>query len=216
MTAREKIFSALSAALDPLPERARRPEVPHGVADAKWMASCPDVISLFSERLQEAGTACFESPEDLAAWMASRRPKQIFVPPEYDDLAATLSVAGGVTREYRRDRVNEIDATLTVAAGGIAERCVGAMDSCCACSAGNGVSLHCRRLGRAARRSQYHLGHRPLENRRCRRHPHPGRPRPRRAGLSDLLTFRRRDLGISQGDWRRVGAKIKRRFFQIF
>lgn len=121
MTAREKIFSALSAALDPLPERARRPEVPHGVADAKWMASCPDVISLFSERLQEAGTACFESPEDLAAWMASRRPKQIFVPPEYDDLAATLSVAGGVTREYRRDRVNEIDATLTVAAGGIAE-----------------------------------------------------------------------------------------------
>lgn len=121
MTAREKIFSALSAALDPLPERAPRPEVPHGVADAKWMASCPDVISLFSERLQEAGTACFESPGDLAAWMASQRPKQIFVPPEYDDLAATLSVAGGVTREYRRDRVNEIDATLTVAAGGIAE-----------------------------------------------------------------------------------------------
>lgn len=121
MTAREKIFASLRAALDPLPSRAPRPDVPHGVADAKWLADHPDVTALFSERLQEAGTACFSSPDALAAWLASQVPGQIYVPPEFDDLANALSAAGRVTREYRRDRVNEIDAALTPAAGGIAE-----------------------------------------------------------------------------------------------
>jgi len=121
MTAREQIFASLRAALDPLPSRAPRPEVPHGVADAQWLAAAPDTVTLFIERTQETGTVCFTSPDALAAWLASQSPRQIHVPPGFDALAAALSVAGRVTREYPRGQVNEIDVALTPAIGGIAE-----------------------------------------------------------------------------------------------
>lgn len=121
MTAREKIFADIHAALDPLPTRAARPEVPHSVADAKWLADAPETVSLFIERTQEIGTACFTTPEALAAWLASQAPQTIYIPPEFDDLAEALAGAGSITREYQRDAVNTIDAALTPAAGGIAE-----------------------------------------------------------------------------------------------
>ena len=55
MTAREKVFSGIRSALDPLPEREARPPVPHGVADPQWLASEADNVALFKKRAKAAG-----------------------------------------------------------------------------------------------------------------------------------------------------------------
>ncbi len=120
-TAREKIFDGIRAALAPLPQRALRPEVPRGVADAQWLADEADTVALFLKRARSVGTACFTSPGELATWLGGQALVKIFVPPGFDDLAAVVAGAGAVTREYRRDQVDEIDVALTPAVGGIAE-----------------------------------------------------------------------------------------------
>lgn len=121
MTSREKIFSAIRAALDSLPQRTAHPEVSHEVADAKWLADAPETVALFLERAQEIGTACFTSPDALAAWLASQAPQKIYIPPELEDLANALSDVAPITREYHRETVNTVDVAITLAAGGIAE-----------------------------------------------------------------------------------------------
>lgn len=121
MTAREKIFTAIHAALDPLPSRTPRPLVPPDIADAKWLADAPETLPLFLQRTQEIGTVCFTTSEALAAWLASQAPKLLYVPPEFDDLAEALASITSITRDYQREAANTIDAALTPAAGGIAE-----------------------------------------------------------------------------------------------
>ena len=119
--AREKIFAGIRAALEPLPHRASRPEVPRGVADARWLGGEADTVALFLKRARAVGTLCFESPAELVAWLGDRSPAALYVPREFDDLAAALAGAATVTREYRRERVDEIDAAISPAAGAIAE-----------------------------------------------------------------------------------------------
>ncbi len=119
--AREKIFDGIKSALAPLPHRVPRPDVPYGAADAQWLAGEADTIELFLKRARSVGTNCFSSPDELASWLGAQAMAKIFVPPGFDDLAAALARAAEVTREYRRDQVDEIDAALTPAVGGIAE-----------------------------------------------------------------------------------------------
>lgn len=121
MTAREKIFADIRKALEPLPSRAPRPDVPHGVADAKWMASEPDTVAFFKKRAEATGTICFMSPDDLISWLAEQQPRKIYIPEEFSGLSAQLGSNIEVSARYSRDQVDEIDVAITPAAGAIAE-----------------------------------------------------------------------------------------------
>lgn len=120
-TAREQIFGAIRAALDPLPERAPRPTVPRGVADARWLADETDAIALFVRRAQAVGTVCFANVEECRHWLLDQGTHLVFVPPGLDDLAARVAEVAQVVTEYRRDQVDEIEAAFTPAAAGLAE-----------------------------------------------------------------------------------------------
>lgn len=121
MTAREKIFADIRKALAPLPSLASRPDVPHGVADAKWMASEPDTVALFKKRAEATGTICFLSPDDLISWLADQQPRKIYIAEELSVISARLASQAEVTDRYSREQVDAIDVAITPAAGAIAE-----------------------------------------------------------------------------------------------
>lgn len=116
---REKIFRDIRAALETLPERAPRPEIPRGVADARWLEG--DTLDLFAARAEAAGTQCFVDAGSLAAWLSENGAKKVYVPAGMDDLAGALAEKLEITREYRRDLVDEIGAAVTPAFGAVAE-----------------------------------------------------------------------------------------------
>lgn len=120
-TARARIFGAIRAALDPLPERAPRPSVPHGVADALWLGSEPDPVALFIKRARAVGTVCFANAEECRHWLLEQPVRKIHLCPRLSGLQARLIEVGQVTTAYGRDSVDEIDVTFTAAAAGIAE-----------------------------------------------------------------------------------------------
>ncbi len=119
--AREKIFADIKAALAPLPHRAARPEVPRGVANARWLEGEGSTPELFLKRAQATGTVCFTSADDCLSWLRSQQIKKVYIPAAMTDLVDLFGKVVEVTTEYRRDQVNEIDAALTPAAGAIAE-----------------------------------------------------------------------------------------------
>ena len=121
MNAREQIFSGIRNALAPLPARAPRPEVPHGVADAQWLAEESDIVSLFVKRATAVGTKCFSSVSDCLSWLFEQQTRKVFVPDSSAEFAAKFEGFVEVVRDYSRDQVDEIDASLTPAAGAIAE-----------------------------------------------------------------------------------------------
>jgi L-lactate dehydrogenase complex protein LldG len=118
---RDRIFADIKAALAPLPQRVHRPEVPHGVADARWLHGEETTSELFLKRARTAGTVCFVSAEECVSWLTSRQIKKLYIPAALTEMVAFFSKAVDVTTTYRRDQVNEIDASLTPAAGAIAE-----------------------------------------------------------------------------------------------
>ncbi|MEY3481687.1 MAG: hypothetical protein RIQ71_2462 [Verrucomicrobiota bacterium] len=105
----------------PLPERAPRPEVPHGVADAQWLADEADNVALFVKRATAVGTKCFSSVSDCLSWLFEQQTRKIFIPDSSGEFAAKFVGFLEVVRNYSRDQVDEIDASLTPAAGAIAE-----------------------------------------------------------------------------------------------
>ena len=121
MTTRENVFSCIKSALAPLPEREPRPAVPHGVADAQWLADETDDVALFVKRATAVGTKCFLSVGDCLAWLFEQQPKKVFIPDALRDATAKFEGIVEVVREYSRDQVDEIDVALTPAAGAIAE-----------------------------------------------------------------------------------------------
>lgn len=121
MTAREKIFAAIHAALAPLPQREPRPVVPHGVADARWLAGEPDDVALFTKRATAVGTTVFASAGDCLAWLFANRAAKVYVPESLRDVTAGFPGTVEVVGQYSRAQVDEIDAALTPAAGAIAE-----------------------------------------------------------------------------------------------
>ena len=121
MSAREKIFAGIKSALAPLPEREARPTVPHGVADAQWLAGEADNVSLFKKRAKAAGTLCFDTPGGCLSWLYEQQAKLVYLPETLSSLDAKFSEIVQLTRDYTRGRVDEIDAALTMAHGAIAE-----------------------------------------------------------------------------------------------
>lgn len=120
-TARETVFAGIKSALAPLPEREPRPAVPHGVADAQWLADETDDVALFVKRATAVGTKCFLSVGDCLAWLFEEQPKKVFIPEVLRDATAKFAGIVDVVCEYSRDQVDEIDVALTPAAGAIAE-----------------------------------------------------------------------------------------------
>lgn len=121
MNARERIFSGIKDALAPLPERTARPVVPHGVADAQWLADETDAAGLFVTRATAVGTRCFASVSDCLSWLFEQQTRRVYVPPALRELTAKFDGIVEVVHEYSRGQVDEIDAALTPASGAIAE-----------------------------------------------------------------------------------------------
>ncbi len=120
-TARARVFSGIRAALDPLPTRAPRPTVPHGVADALWLAGEPDPVALFVKRAQAVGTVCFADFEECRHWLLDQAARKIHLSQGLADLQGRLTEVGEVVLEYSREVVDEVDVAITPAAAGIAE-----------------------------------------------------------------------------------------------
>ena len=120
-SAREKIFADIRAALNPLPRRTSRPEVPRGVADAQWLSAEGDSVDLFVKRARAVGTLCFSDLAECSEYLRSQKVLRVYVPAEFTELSAGLFAAFEVTHDYRREDVDRIEAAFTPAAGGIAE-----------------------------------------------------------------------------------------------
>lgn len=121
MTAREKIFTGIRSALAPLPERKARPTVPRGVADPQWLAGEEDDVALFKKRAKAAGTLCFDTAGGCLSWLFEQQAKMVYLPEELASLDAKFSEFVKLTHDYKRARVDEIDAAFTMAHGAIAE-----------------------------------------------------------------------------------------------
>jgi L-lactate dehydrogenase complex protein LldG len=120
-TSRETIFKSIRDALSPIKERAARPSVPRGVADAKWLPDEADSIALFKKQATASGTICFTDLESLAKWLESEKTRLLYIPSEFKPLVDFFSSRMNGTTEYTRAKVDEIDACITPAAAGIAE-----------------------------------------------------------------------------------------------
>jgi L-lactate dehydrogenase complex protein LldG len=121
VSAREQIFAGIQAALAPLPHRESRPAVPHGVADAQWLAGETDVVALFTRRATAVGTMVFACTGDCLSWLFENRAAKVYVPDSLRDVTTEFDGIVEVVHEYSRAQVDEIDAALTPAAGAIAE-----------------------------------------------------------------------------------------------
>jgi L-lactate dehydrogenase complex protein LldG len=121
VSAREQIFAGIKSALAPLPHREPQPDVPHGVADAQWLAGETDDVALFTKRATAVGTIVFASPSECLSWLFEQRAAKVYIPESLRDVAATFNGLVEVVDVYSRAQVDEIDAALTPAAGAIAE-----------------------------------------------------------------------------------------------
>lgn len=120
-SARAAIFADIRKALEVLPSRAPRPEVPRDAADVRWLAGETDNVVLFQKRAAAAGTLCFMSPQECASWLAGQQPRKIYIPESLMAATGQLNGFAGVTRDYSRGDVDEIDVAFTPAVGAIAE-----------------------------------------------------------------------------------------------
>jgi L-lactate dehydrogenase complex protein LldG len=121
VTARETVFAAIKCALEPLPHREPRPHVPHGVADAQWLAGETDDVALFTKQATAVGTKVFASVSDCLSWLFEQQTRKVFVPESLQQLTAKFDGIVETVHRYSRAQVDEIDAAITPAAGAIAE-----------------------------------------------------------------------------------------------
>ena len=120
-TTRDSIFKSIRNALEPLPERTPRPEVPHGVADAQWLDDEVETIALFQKRAGLVGSLTFTDAAACAQWLTSENPGKVYIPAEFSELIPIFSNHLSVTSSYSRADANTINACLSPAAAGIAE-----------------------------------------------------------------------------------------------
>jgi L-lactate dehydrogenase complex protein LldG len=118
---RETIFQSIKSALSPLPHRTERPEVPHGVADAAWLADEDDNLALFLKRAEATGSKVFTDPQVCADWLSTYQPGIVYVPNEFQEYIPLFSKYFQITTIYTRKETNTVNACFTAAAAGIAE-----------------------------------------------------------------------------------------------
>lgn len=118
---RDTIFKSIRDALEPLPHRTERPDVPCGVADAAWLALEKDTITLFQNRAKASGSQVFTDSHACAEWLSTFQPGIVYIPNQFQELIPVFSKFFQISTDYSRRDANTINACLTPAAAGIAE-----------------------------------------------------------------------------------------------
>jgi len=121
MTARDTVFQGIRSALAPLEERAAYPDYAPAQAEPLWLAGETDLPALFQQRLTIQGGRFFDSAAACAQWLKNDGATLVYLAPELAHLTEIFAAVLPVTHAYSRDRVDEIDAAITLAAGAIAE-----------------------------------------------------------------------------------------------
>ena len=123
MTDREAVFSAIRAALEPLPERAAYPEWDAQVTAARFAHGEQDTVALFAERLQAAHGFCLAGWEALAQFLREQglEGAEGYLDPALAEQAGGhlggFTLAGAIDRA----RIDDYRFGITPASGAIAE-----------------------------------------------------------------------------------------------
>lgn len=120
MSDREKIFSAIRAALEPLPERTAMPEWDDSLIVCKPSGEFDSLKAQFADKLASASGKFFDQVDALAAFLVQEGSTFGYCDP---DLAHLLDGAEGITfdTEFDEAKINDYTFGLTRASVGIAE-----------------------------------------------------------------------------------------------
>ena len=120
MTDRETIFSAIRAALDPLPNRADNPVWDDELIVCKPAKPFDSLKAQFADKLAFTSSRYYDSLEALAAFLKEENSTFGYCDPE---LAAQFGQLDGITfdTEYDESKINEYTFGITKASAGIAE-----------------------------------------------------------------------------------------------
>jgi L-lactate dehydrogenase complex protein LldG len=121
MNSRKAIFDGIRAALSPLEQRAAYPDYVTTVAEPQWLAGAADSKELFEKRMTVVGGLHFATAADCARWLKADGASLLYLAPELAHLESVFAAELTVTREYSRERVDQIDAAVTLASGAIGE-----------------------------------------------------------------------------------------------
>ena len=120
MSDRDTIFSAIRAALDPLPTRAEKPEWDDDLIVCKPTHPFESLKAQFADKLAFASSRYYDSLDALAALLKEEKSTFGYCDPE---LAAHFEKLDGITfdTEYDESKINEYTFGITKASAGIAE-----------------------------------------------------------------------------------------------
>lgn len=122
MSARSTIFDSIRHALGSLPSRAAYPVYDSSMAEPTWLAGISDLEYLFAEKLILAGGRFFPTPSACAQWLKADGTTCLYLDPVLAELTPSFAEAGlEITSEYNREKVDRIDAAVTLATAAIAE-----------------------------------------------------------------------------------------------
>lgn len=121
MNDRDKIFSAIRSALEPLPERTAYPEWESGLTVSNFARNEIPATDLFRKQLEAAHGVFFDGWEAVAAFLKEQDAVRGYLDetllPLAGDSLQDLHLAFGVDR----DQIDELAFGITLASGGIAE-----------------------------------------------------------------------------------------------
>lgn len=120
MSDREKIFSAIRAALAPLPERTAKPEWDDSLIVCKPSGHFDSLKAQFADKLTFASGKYFDQVDALVAFLKEEDSSFGYCDP---GLAPLLDGAEGITfdTEYDESKINDYTFGMTQASAGIAE-----------------------------------------------------------------------------------------------
>lgn len=120
MSDRDKIFSAIRAALDPLPERTAKPEWDDSLIVCNPSGAFDSLKEQFAAKLTAASGRFFDQVEALSAFLIEEGSTFGYCDPA---LASLLEGTEGITfdTDFDEARINDYTFGLTRASAGIAE-----------------------------------------------------------------------------------------------
>jgi len=194
---REQILNRVRAALAPLLQRAPLPEWERELVDLRGTRNSTDLWALFAERLKAVNGTPLTTVAELVALLESNGWRHGYCDPAlWPRLREAFSTAFTVETDFDRRRIDDYQFGITAATGAIAEtgtvilsdrdtsRRLGALAPWVHIATVRRDQIFAdltAAVARPARGSQCHLGHRPVQDRRCRGDPDRRRPRSRPA-----------------------------------
>jgi L-lactate dehydrogenase complex protein LldG len=121
MTDRDKIFTAIRSALEPLPERTAYPEWDSDLTVSNFARNEISTTDLFRQQLEAAHGVYFDSWDALAAFLREQDASRGYLDEALLPLAADPLKACHLAFGVNRERIDELAFGITMASGGIAE-----------------------------------------------------------------------------------------------